>query len=745
MILAVSRLVLSLRHKLSVAEVGLVKSRDLDLVVMGLRDAVLGESVARVFVESGGFEVIKGIMEMRHLSTRSLSLLRLLILKHANIGQLVFTAGFINRAVMLCQRSADPKLHSSFVKFLCALAVSNTCHTRSDEDSAVWTVSDGILQLLDTQCLACKATAIKSLMCISLDTASSRNLFLGELTLSRIPSEQGKHWSFALLPQLFRMIVDRSSFERQFQAAEGLVLLTPLNSREVANLLTILFSLEVLDHGREFLASCHRWRVRDAAVACQPSTQAPPRTTFYEHAVVGSWLLSRVIELVEPLAPWMSDKQREQARGQEILRALRASRVHLSMLLFSLVSVMSPRAMKQAETADRASEDLVREASEAQRGVCSALQIWLDEDEDVRLEVYELLALHRLPARERRTGGGLDIFETINDTESRGSLAAQALVAKLRIESNLKELTAWLTSKYLQRACEQDSKGFPPLLVASSLSPSGSGDNENAEKKALDEALKIHLALQAHPVKSISKAAPHHLELHRKKPSSDEEAPALGYTQIADLFDTSSQENAIVSDVVLGAALAKLEKKQAIAVTSQAHPRKQSAAEEYDRPWRIKKKVLTWDEQRKKLQEQHEAVLKAQQRKQRQQGQDREGGPEERPENDDQPVVQRQQWRTGPPAPGPPDGSKARERGISPRAGGAFLRFHFSTATRDSEATDPVASERLIPPKKFIFGGVSLDVLGQLAESEELLFLTQEPDALPPKTVSRDCDTDQCL
>ena len=720
LVIAVSRLILSLRHKLSVAELGFVrvKSKDLDLIVLGLRDAVSGEHVARAFVETGGLEVIKGIMTMR--PARSLSLLRLLVLKHTDVGQLVFTAGFINRAVMLCQRSSDPKLHSSFVKFLCALAVSNMCHTRSDEDSAVWTVPDGILQLLDTQCHASKATAIKALMCISLDPASSRNLFLGELTLNRIPLEQDKHWSCALLPQLFRMVVDRASYNRQFEAAEALLLLTPLNSREVANLLTILFSLEVVDHGRGFLESCHRWRVREAAVESQPSTQVQvPRTTFYEHAVVGSWLLSRVIELVEPLTPWMSDQQREQARGQEVLRALRASRVHLSMLLFSL-SVVSPRAMQQAETTGRGSEDLVREASEAQRRVCGALQGWLDDDDEMRLEVYELLALHRLPARERRLGGGLDIFETINDAEFRGSLAAQALVAKLRIESKLKELTEWLTSKYLQRACQQDINGlFPPLLVTSSRSPSDDID-------------------LARPVKSPPKAASYHLELQRKKASSNEGVPALGYTQIANLFDTSSQENApIVSDVVLGAALAKLKKKQAVAVTSQAH-RKPSAAEEHDRPWRIKKKVLTWDEQRKKQQAQLEAAIKAQQREQRaHQIQDPEGGQDERPEIDNQPVLpQRQQWRTGhpPPAPGPPpDRSKERERGISPRAGGAFLRFHFSTATRDSDATDPVASERLIPPKKFIFGGVSLDVLGQLAESEDLLFLTQEPDALPPK------------
>ena len=108
----------------------------------------------------------------------------------------------------------------------------------------------------------CKITAMKSISIISLDHSSCRNFFLG--SCSRFPSQPEKHWSSLLLPQLFRLIIDKSRIESQFIAAEVILILLPLygNLVDVMNFLATMFILECVEEGRVFLKDLHCWRVK---------------------------------------------------------------------------------------------------------------------------------------------------------------------------------------------------------------------------------------------------------------------------------------------------------------------------------------------------------------------------------------------------------------------------------------------------------------------------------------------------
>jgi len=410
------------------------------------------------------------------------------------------------------------------------------------------------------------------------------------------------------------------------------------------------------------------------------------------------------------------------------------------MLLFALTIVpISVQGEGAGQLSPLERGEVLREASDARAAVCLALQRWMDVDDELRFAFYELMAQHKLAvveAPEEAPSPGPAVLDTLDSVESRSSLAAQGLAAKLRIEMALEQPLKWLTQEFLQRACEQDSKGHLPLLRRSA-GGHGGGSAEGAvvvaaaaEKAALDRALAVHQHLNSYPIKGISKVAAHEPPMaggkgkgkgQRGSKGKHSLLTQLGYRHIAKLFDAhapgererereredpaaSPAAVAAVSEDLLDAALEKLASLSLVA--AKAHPKarlnKPAAAEQdvRERPWRVKKKVLSWEERKKKeaaerARSKAEAAVPA-------------------------PVPEQGEDRARLPSPprraGPPPGPHSR-RPAFPRAGATLRR----AALEGHEG----GADEFAAPRKFCFGGVASDVLEGLASSKHLAFLTQ--------------------
>ena len=734
----VSRIVLSLRHQLSLVEEtdGVeptvpVPAHELETLFRCCRDDRHGVSCARVFVSCSGLDLLKSLMVQSSLAAACLRLARVLTESHTDIAHCVFASSdLLEQATMVCQRSTSRSLHDEFVALFCSLTLFPAACRRMGDDNVRLTVPDALLKLLSTQCRICKATALRCLATTTLDSASSRNLFLGSLSSSSsYPSfpqqqQQQQHWTAALLPQLFRMAADKASAEMQFSAAEALVLLAPLagNALPIARFVATLFALEVTDAGHDFLTtSLGRWRVRGGGGKRdrdrdQGSAALDSQRSFHEHVSVAKYCVLRVVEEVMMVSGTVGEAEAESGGGSVLLSALRGAGVHRAMLLFVLAIVpAAARESTLAQLSPLETSEALREAGEARLAVCATLQRWMAIDDVLCLELYETLAMHKLPAVEQPEGGGLSILESIDHPDFSTSLASQALCSKIRIELPMADNLAWLSKDCLQRACDEDSKGHLPLLKMADVQRQRRQPGD--ETLALDRALAIHLKLQMHPARSISRVAPHAGHgsggggrgrgrgARDKKNNSVE--PRLGYPQLAVLFDTSQQETAtVVSEAKLQTVLEQLGN-LSLSTAAKSHASKKSEGEVRDRPWLIKKKVLTWEERKKR-----EADLLVQEQLQQRKMQHQQLLLEQQQQQ--QKEQEQEQEHPGLRLPSPPRETPApsgRGRGF-PRAG-AFLRYTpVVPVRREKDESTPN------------FGGISLELLQQLAESKT--FITEQ-------------------
>jgi len=688
---------LSFQRSGTYEETLLIKREDLQTCIDGLSGHQSREC-ANAFLLNGGLDIINRAMVQRSLAANCLKILQLLCDSQTQSAQFVLSTAewIVSRSVMLCQRSNLSEIHEAFVALMCSLANSpSICRANG---TASWTVPDAILRLTNTKSKVCKTTAIKCLAAISLDSACCRNLFLGSCASQPVVLGPNFHWTSALLPQLFRIFADRTCMERQFAAAEALVLLCPLNSKDVSRVLAIFFALDVFAEGCNFLYhSLTNFAVKDsrsagASVATGSPVDTRKNRWFHEHATVASYLVSR---LVESVTGFVQSKTHEDdcERGRAVLDVLRASKTHMTMLLFVL-AVFQTTGGLQAED-----EELLREAREAQTRVGAALQSWIDADDELCFEFYEMLAHHKLPISEAPEGG-IQLLETVRSPEFTSSLAMNALIAKIRIEFPLVDHLNWF-SKHLQKASEQDARGFVPLLRRGegSMFPTAASKSLNED---LNRAREINLQMQTHPHHCVSRAVPHSQLSNSKNSSKSVKAaqPKLGYKMLADLF--TLDENATwATEAKLKEALKRLPSH----VTSGKAPPKAEKKAERDRPWHIKKRLVSWTERQENASKAHRQNQRASSNIHTKAiAADSVTADES---SSCEPVLL---------LPEPPKNeNKLSARRPSPRTGGAFLRF----------LAAPPSAEQFSPPKKFAFGGISIASMELLAEQEGL-FLTQQ-------------------